>query len=205
MIMAMASNNEHKPTLIMNHTSPIYEYERYEGEDLDDYHQDQDAASSSPPCGVGGCFGLFGFTSCTWRQNHDNDYERKYLLQQEGGWHKETTWWWRKKLTKAEESTQVLDGSKWKTFIRKIAGYCKTMKQKQNKRLSKKQKQKNTRFQYDFHSYALNFDGGVAREGNDAALDFAARFAAPLSNEHGSIGRPVHETTLESASIESKR
>ncbi|XP_008243102.1 PREDICTED: uncharacterized protein LOC103341367 [Prunus mume] len=172
----MASNNEHKPTLIMNHTSPIYEYERDEGEDLDDYHQDHDASSSSSPCGVGGCFGLFGFTSCTWRQNHDNDYERKYLLQQEGGSHKETTWWWRKKLNKAKESTRVLDGSKWKTFIRKIAGYCKTTKQKQNN-----------------------------REGNDAAVDFAARFAAPLSNEHGSIGRPVHKTTLESASIESKR
>ncbi|KAH0970215.1 hypothetical protein GBA52_022371 [Prunus armeniaca] len=205
MIIAMASNNEHKPTLIMNHTSPICEYERDEGEDVDDYHQDHDASSSSSPCGVGGCFGLFGFTSCTWRQNHDNDYECKYLLQQEGGSHKETTWWWRKKLNKAKESTRVLDGSKWKTFIRKIAGYCKTTKQKQNNRLSKKQKQKNTRLQYDLHSYALNFDGGVAREGNDAALDFAARFAAPLSNEHGSIGRPVHETTLESASIESKR
>lgn len=76
-----------------------------------------------------------------------------------------------KKLKKAQEVSEVLAGPKWKTFIRKISGYVKN------------KKQKNNQFQYDPESYALNFDGGVDREEDRLLPDFSTRFAAPPVDE----------------------
>ncbi|KAB2618852.1 hypothetical protein D8674_014721 [Pyrus ussuriensis x Pyrus communis] len=132
---------------------------------------------SSSCCGFRGCFRFFG---SAYRKRDDNVYE--HLVQQEGrGRNKETTWW-RKKLNEAKEYTEAVGGPKWKNFIRNI---------------------EECRFPYDIHSYALNFDEGVGREGADAVLGFTARFAAPFSNEHGSMGGPVHGTD-ESAFVKSR-
>ncbi|KAI9125944.1 hypothetical protein K1719_003362 [Acacia pycnantha] len=92
---------------------------------------------------------------------HDQDF---YEYEQEGGWcgcfrpafgyRWRRLWpeddndggggggWVMNKLRKMKEASEVIGGPKWKTFIRKII-------------FSRKQK---NRFQYDEHSYALNFD-----------------------------------------------
>ena len=59
-------------------------------------------------------------------------------------------------------------GPKWKTFIRKISGY------------GRKQQQQKNRFQYDEHSYALNFNSGAQSEDDDMPPSFSARFSAPF-------------------------
>ncbi|KAK4265308.1 hypothetical protein QN277_026376 [Acacia crassicarpa] len=64
--------------------------------------------------------------------------------------------WVMNKLRKMKEASEVIGGPKWKkTFIRKI-------------NCNRKQK---IRFQYDEHSYALNFDSGSNSE-EDEDLDF---------------------------------
>ncbi|XP_068336207.1 uncharacterized protein [Pyrus communis] len=160
------------------------------GSPRDEHETDMDVSSSC--CGFRGCFRFFG---SAYRKRDDNVYE--HLVQQEGrGRNKETTWW-RKKLNEAKEYTEAVGGPKWKNFIRKIGGYW----ERQKNRL--RRKEKNAAFPYDIHSYALNFDEGVGREGADAVLGFTARFAAPFSNEHGSMGGPVHGTD-ESAFVKSR-
>ena len=56
---------------------------------------------------------------------------------------------------------------KWKTFIRRLRTCIGN------------EKKRRVTFQYDPVSYALNFDGGIAKEGDSACLDFAARYADP--------------------------
>ncbi|XP_014499011.1 uncharacterized protein LOC106760094 [Vigna radiata var. radiata] len=70
------------------------------------------------------------------------------------------------KLRNIKEFTEVIAGPKWKTFIRKLSGYGK--------------KQQKNRFQYDEHSYALNFNSGAQSEDDDMPPTFSARFTAPF-------------------------
>lgn len=104
-------------------------------------------------CGYG-CFRVFGFTC--W-QGYE---EGKGLLEQRGDT------WWSCKLRKMKEASEVIAGPKWKTFIRKISGYGK--------------KQQKNRFQYDEHSYALNFSSGAQSEDDDMPPSFLAKFSAPF-------------------------
>ncbi|KAJ1436970.1 hypothetical protein SESBI_03805 [Sesbania bispinosa] len=101
-----------------------------------------------------GCFRVFGLR---WWQSHEDG---KGLLEQRGDS------WMSNKLKKIKEVSEVIAGPKWKTFIRKISGYGK--------------KQQKNRFQYDEHSYALNFNSGAQSEDDDMPPSFSARFSAPF-------------------------
>ncbi|XP_059454843.1 uncharacterized protein LOC132185043 [Corylus avellana] len=141
---------------------PLREEHR-EGEDMDDGNEE---GVSGGGCGCG-CFRLLGIG---WGKS--NEKESKSLLQPKTE-HRET---W---LNKIKQTTEVLGGPKWKNFIRKIGGYC-DFKNKNKK------KQRNG-FQYDPHSYALNFDNGFDREEEEeeglVGHDFTSRFAAPFQDE----------------------
>ncbi|KAH7546255.1 uncharacterized protein LOC107427817 [Ziziphus jujuba] len=143
----------------MTHGSPIQEGE-HEGEYFNHYEEPE----SSTGCG---CFRLFGFGLS--RSN-----ESGHLLQ-EGGRCSGMTWW-SKNMSRIKVTSEVLAGPKWKNFIRKIGGYWKGKKER-------------NRFQYDPHSYALNFDGGNGREEEEnLLLGFSARFAAPSVGENRHTG-----------------
>ncbi|KAL2338474.1 hypothetical protein Fmac_012920 [Flemingia macrophylla] len=118
--------------------------------------REEDFQDASCSCG---CFKGFGFKK--WWQGHDE--EGKGLLENKG----EEESWVMNKLRNAKEFSEVIAGPKWKTFIRKISGY------------GKKVKQQRKRFQYDEHSYALNFNSGVQSEDEGMPHSFSARFAAP--------------------------
>lgn len=104
-------------------------------------------------CGYG-CFRVCGLK---WGPSSD---EGKGLLEQR----KDS--WWVCKLRKMKEVSEVIAGPKWKTFIRKISMYGK--------------KQQKGKFQYDEHSYALNFSSGAQSEDGDLPHSFSARFSAPF-------------------------
>ncbi|CAI8583685.1 unnamed protein product [Vicia faba] len=75
--------------------------------------------------------------------------------------------WVMEKLKKIKETSEVIAGPKWKTFIRKISGYGK--------------KQQKNRFQYDAHSYALNFNSGAQSEDEEyLPPSFSTRFSNPF-------------------------
>ncbi|XP_020205846.1 uncharacterized protein LOC109791007 [Cajanus cajan] len=117
--------------------------------------REEDFEDASSSCG---CFHCFGFKK--WWQGHDE--EGKGLLDNKGT---EGESWVVNKLRKTKEFTEVIAGPKWKTFIRKISGYGKRQQRK--------------RFQYDEHSYALNFNSGAQSEDEGMPHSFSARFAAP--------------------------
>ncbi|MED6195265.1 hypothetical protein PIB30_036254 [Stylosanthes scabra] len=120
-----------------------------------------------------GC-GCFRGLSLRWWRGGDEEGKR-LLAEQKGGGEGET--WMMEKLRKAKEASEVIAGPKWKTFIRKISGHGK-----------KHQKQ---RFQYDEHSYALNFNSGAQSEDEDnIPPSFSARFSAPIP-----VGRRQNESS----------
>ncbi|XP_054804943.1 uncharacterized protein LOC129308013 [Prosopis cineraria] len=102
-----------------------------------------------------GCFRVLSFR--WWRRQHDDNNDGG-----DGG-----EGWLMNKLGKMKEGSEVIAGPRWKTFIRKM-----------NLR-----KQKN-RFQYDEHSYALNFNSEANSEEDDEDLDFppsfTSRFIVPI-------------------------
>lgn len=107
---------------------------------------------------VSGCaYGCFQSFRLRWWQGNE---EGKDLLEPRGDS------WVSSKLRKVKEVSEVIAGPKWKTFIRKISGYGK--------------KQQKNRFQYDEHSYALNFSSGAQSEDDDMPPSFSARFGAPF-------------------------
>ena len=76
------------------------------------------------------------------------------------------------KLRKMKETSEVIAGPKWKTFLRKISGYGK--------------KQQKNRFQYDAHSYALNFNSGPQSEDEEyLPPSFSTRFSNPYPAARG--------------------
>ncbi|GAU11971.1 hypothetical protein TSUD_195950 [Trifolium subterraneum] len=108
-----------------------------------------------------GC-GWFRVFTSQWWQRHDE--EGKHLLD-EGNKGEET--WVMEKLRNMKETSEVIAGPKWKTFIRKISGYGK--------------KQQKHRFQYDAHSYALNFNSGAQSEDDEyLPPSFSTRFSNPF-------------------------
>ncbi|XVE71574.1 hypothetical protein DITRI_Ditri10aG0162200 [Diplodiscus trichospermus] len=145
------ANSEEKP-IFMHKMDPPSKHQDFKGEDVDDY---EDEVWDK------GCdwFRLF----CLKRRRNNID-ETDTLLHQSGE-HRET--WWKSKVKKLKEFSEKLAGPKWKNFIRKMSGYC-----------NKRKTQKN-RFQYDAYSYALNFDDGADKEGDDLLQGFSSRFAAP--------------------------
>lgn len=117
--------------------------------------RDEDFDDHQEPGGCEyGCFRLFRLRRL---QGHD---EGKGLLEKKG------ESWLSCKLRKIKEVSEVIAGPKWKTFIRKMSCYGK--------------KQQKNRFQYDEHSYALNFNSGVQSEDEDMPPSFSARFTAPF-------------------------
>ncbi|XP_061369774.1 uncharacterized protein LOC133312566 [Gastrolobium bilobum] len=120
-------------------------------------HVEVDFNEHQEPSGCGyGCFWVF---SLRWWQGHE---EGKGLLEEKG------ESWVSCKLRKMKEVSEVIAGPKWKTFIRRISGYGK--------------KQQRNKFQYDEHSYALNFNSGVQSEDDDMPPSFSARFSAPFTS-----------------------
>lgn len=116
-------------------------------------------------CGCG-CFRVFNLK--WWKGHHEE--EGKRLLEQKGEGRNGEETWMVEKLRKMKEVSEVVAGPKWKTFIRKISGYVK------------KHQKNNNRFQYDEHSYALNFNSGAQSENEDYfPPSFSSRFSAPLS------------------------
>ncbi|KAK2358022.1 hypothetical protein QL285_095242 [Trifolium repens] len=108
-----------------------------------------------------GCGWLRVFTAKWWQRR---DEEGKHLLD-EGNRGEET--WVMEKLRNMKETSEVIAGPKWKTFIRKISGYGK--------------KQQKNRFQYDAHSYALNFNSGAQSEDEEyLPPSFSTRFSNPF-------------------------
>ncbi|KAM7276333.1 hypothetical protein ACFE04_018199 [Oxalis oulophora] len=124
--------------------------------------EDYEEVSSSSSYGCGTC--LTGL--CFWRQGNDNSITSgRYLLpnnQQEENWAL-------RKLKSVKEMSEIIAGPKWKNFIRSF---------------SKKKKASLQQFQYDPHSYALNFDDGINRDDDydnendeqDSRVPFSARF-----------------------------
>jgi hypothetical protein len=78
------------------------------------------------------------------------------------------------------EDNRSIRRAKWKNFLRKIGG-CGDMWNKKKLRNG---------FQYDPHSYALNFENGCDREEEEGlvSLDFTSRFAAPFHDEKRPTG-----------------
>ena len=121
---------------------------------------DQDWYEHEQEGGACGCFrSVFGYR--LWRQ-HDGGGGGDGVGGEEG--------WMMNKLRKIREVSEVFAGPKWKTFMRKM---------------SFRRKQKN-RFQYDEHSYALNFNSGANSEDDDDddnfdfPLSFSSRFSIPI-------------------------
>ncbi|XP_020206280.1 uncharacterized protein LOC109791399 [Cajanus cajan] len=115
----------------------------------------EDIYEHQEPSGCGyGCFRGFGLN---WFRGHE---ESIGLAEQRGDS------WVSCKLRKVKEFSEVIAGPKWKTFIRKISGYGR--------------KQQKNRFQYDEHSYALNFNSGAQSEDDDMPPSFSARYIAPF-------------------------
>ena len=96
----------------MNKNSPS-KYQCKQGEDVDDDHEDEFWDK--------GCdwFNLF---CLKYRQNDIDETDHSLLLQR--GEHTET--WWKSKLKKLKEVSEKLAGPKWKNFIRKMSGYCRS-------------------------------------------------------------------------------
>lgn len=120
----------------------------------------------------------WGNKGCNWcnlfcfkwlRRNIDMDETNQYsLLQKRQRGEQSTETWWKSKVKKLKQVSEKVAGPKWKNFIRKMSGYCNNYRKKA---------QKKNRFQYDPHSYALNFDNGNAdKELGDEY--FSSRFAA---------------------------
>ncbi|KAG4991049.1 hypothetical protein AAZX31_09G089200 [Glycine max] len=122
-------------------------------EHKEDFYEHQEPSG----CGYG-CFRGFGWSWCSRRGSE----EGKGLVEQKGDSRLSY------KLRKIKEFSEVIAGPKWKTFIRKISGY------------GRKQQQQKNRFQYDEHSYALNFNSGAQSEDDDMPPSFSARFSAPF-------------------------
>jgi len=115
-----------------------------------------------------GCGFFRVFTSEWWRRRHGE--EDKHLLDERGEGVRGEDTWVMEKLKKMKETSEVIAGPKWKTFIRKISWYGK-------------KQQKNNRFQYDAHSYALNFNSGAQSEEDDEEYlppSFSTRFSNPF-------------------------
>ncbi|OWM72852.1 uncharacterized protein LOC116197694 [Punica granatum] len=150
------ASHQYKPP-----SSPIKEHE-HEGEGVDDYLNSEEAASSSS------CFCFQWWSRGSYHNAH------RPLLDGDDSHHRHGQWWKavKEKLMEAREFTEVVAGPKWKTFIRRVGGY-----------FGKNKKAQRGQFGYDAESYALNFDGGFDREGEeDDALMYnirSSRFTAP--------------------------
>lgn len=70
------------------------------------------------------------------------------------------------KMRKVKEFSEVVAGPKWKTFMRKIGSYFSG-------------KRKNTRLNYDQHSYDLNFNRSDDDLDFDMPPSFSSRFSVP--------------------------
>ncbi|KAI6682369.1 hypothetical protein NL676_036250 [Syzygium grande] len=138
--------------------SPIQEH-GHEGEDGFDYYADDVSPSGC------GCFCL------KWWQGGS----RAHPYMRRGGDGDES--WVMSRLKKAREFTEVVAGPKWKNFIRKVGGYWRSDKKRNNN---------TSKFGYDAESYALNFDGGGDRGEEDGLLmkGVPARFVGSFRNDH---------------------
>ncbi|KAK6944400.1 hypothetical protein RJ641_025502 [Dillenia turbinata] len=152
----MATISQEKQTQKLT-LSPLREQQE------DDY---EDAATNS---GCGNCFGRFlSFNNYRRVNNNNNNNKDQKGVEKES--------WVSEKLKKLKEFSELIAGPKWKTFIRKLGGYCNNRKSKRSK----------TQFQYDAQSYALNFDDDNGADGDDDYRlfhSFSARFAAPVSSD----------------------
>lgn len=124
--------------------SPLKENGREGEEDFDEYEN----TVSAKGCGFD-CFGLFSFKT----RRRGNEYDN---LLHEGEYRLGETWW-NEKLKEVKEVSELCAGPKWKNFIRMIGRYFSF------------KRNKHSNFQYDPQSYALNFDSGFDREGDDFA------------------------------------
>ncbi|KAL2327375.1 hypothetical protein Fmac_020802 [Flemingia macrophylla] len=115
----------------------------------------EDFYDHQEPSGCG--YGYFRGFGLSWCRGHE---ESIGLGEQRGDS------WVSCKLRTMKEFSEVIAGPKWKTFIRKISGYGR--------------KQQKNRFQYDEHSYALNFNSGAESEDDDMPPSFSARYIAPF-------------------------
>ncbi|XP_004508398.1 uncharacterized protein [Cicer arietinum] len=135
----------------------------YEGRPLVmEMEREEDFEDSNNISGCGcGCFRVF--TSKWWQRRHE---EGKHLLEEKDEGNRGEDTWVMEKLKKMKETSEVIAGPKWKTFIRKISWYGK--------------KNQKNRFQYDAHSYALNFNSGAQSEDEEyLPPSFSSRFSAP--------------------------
>ncbi|KAJ9184062.1 hypothetical protein P3X46_007843 [Hevea brasiliensis] len=97
------------------------------------------------------------FHGLCWKRNNNHGY---LLSKQE----EIKDIWFVEKARKLKEISEALAGPKWKNFIR-WHGFNKKRRMK---------------YQYDPHSYALNFDDGIDKEVEVSYPDFSARFATPF-------------------------
>ncbi|KAM7263949.1 hypothetical protein ACFE04_001632 [Oxalis oulophora] len=80
--------------------------------------------------------------------------------------------WFVEKVKKVKETAEAIAGPEFKTFVRKVGGYINKHKQRNN----------NSRVQYDAYSYALNFDSGPDDDDDeyDETVGFSRFPATPL-------------------------
>ncbi|GMI83862.1 hypothetical protein HRI_002055500 [Hibiscus trionum] len=121
----------------------------------DEYSQDFEDTFSSSGCG---CMG--GLCWWPWRRNTNG-----YMVQVQAEEVRSESWV-KRKAKKLKEMSEVVAGPRWKNFIRRFSTYG----------INKKRRSVMVQFQYDPHSYQLNFD---QREAGAGFPDFSARFAAP--------------------------
>ncbi|KAL9445599.1 hypothetical protein AB3S75_018571 [Citrus x aurantiifolia] len=125
--------------------SPLKENGQEGEEDFDDDYENT-VSEKGHGCD---CFGLFSFKT----RRRGNEYNN--LLHE--GQHRLGEPWWNEKLKKVKEVSELCAGPKWKNFIRKTGRFFSFKRNKHNN------------YQYDPQSYALNFDGGFDRDGDDFA------------------------------------
>ncbi|GKV03210.1 hypothetical protein SLEP1_g15554 [Rubroshorea leprosula] len=104
-----------------------------------------------------GCFQRF---CLRWRGGINGGYG--YLVRRQEEEIRES--WVVRAVKKLKEVSEVLAGPKWKNFIRRFSVHGINKKRRMN-------------FQYDPQSYALNFDEGMNKGGDEGFPAFSSRFA----------------------------
>ncbi|KAL5985517.1 hypothetical protein ACLOJK_027502 [Asimina triloba] len=133
----------------------------------EDYEEETAAA--------GGCFSAF---FCCARSHYLRANERLSLLQEQL---KETRW--KDSLQRLKESSELIAGPKWKTFIRRFN--CHSCAGAGANHRNRK-----PNFQYDPQSYALNFDGGADPDDEeDDRNGFSSQFGSLSAKNTAEFGR----------------
>ncbi|GMH04601.1 hypothetical protein Nepgr_006441 [Nepenthes gracilis] len=109
-----------------------------------------------------GCFSLLFCCGRRPRTGADGD-ERRLLQGETAGEPRNRETWLTEMMKSVRETSEMVAGPKWKTFIRKMGADFNRNRRREN-------------IQYDSYDYALNFDDGEDEDDQDR-FRFSSRFA----------------------------